>query len=453
MSQPQNPAEITNSTNSQNSDEITLQLIKEDLQKSSHAYDEGTIKFINSLELILERWEQYPKEYEFQQQLFNQCERHLQLENKYVEKEDAETANIFKSFGCYYFDKVAQDKLSSGNIPGYRLSILRSVGLLCAAKVRESDDGKKAKIDNIIAAIWSSVICQASCSNDTDDERRILFDAVKSTKSKLMKMRDKTNKVLDEVKNDPKRHSIIQLQKSNTEEFKEIIISIYQNCMSLIGSPPCEFDLMGLGSLARGEFTPYSDFESSILLETPTEETTEEEQDSWKDYFRSVSLLFGIVMLNLEETLVPALNIPALNNKLFDNDWFFDIRTPSGIAFDGLIPSSCINPLGRMEPTLKKKHLTEFIKPIDEMLKFLDDDEVLLNGYHVREVLMCSTSISNENFGKRQIFEEFQQKLCSKLQKRKQEFRDKALQLFQQSNVIHILQISHRSVFHLSYFQ
>jgi len=276
--------------------------------------------------------EQFPKEYEFQQQLFNQCTAHPYLENKFVEKEDAETLDIFKSFGCYYFNEVAKNNLSSGNMPGYRLSILRSVGLLCAAKVREGTTDEPSQISDIIADIWSSVISKANPDerlNQTVHGEQLL-DLVKSTKDRLFETRSRTKNVLDNNENDPNGLSIIKLQQFNTREFKDIVTSIYQRCVRLVGFPPCEFDLMGLGSLAREELTPYSDFESAILLGILTNETTIEEQERIKDYFRSVALLFDIVMLNFGETMIPALNIPAFNDKVNGVDWFFDIITPSG---------------------------------------------------------------------------------------------------------------------------
>ena len=373
--------------------------------------------------LRISNWRRkYPKEYEFQRKLKKQCIPHPHLKGKLVEREDAETSDIFKTFGCYYFHEVAQDKLSSGDMPGYRLSILRAVGLLCAAKVRETDDDNIADIDDIIASVWKSIRAIANPNDPAVDQcenKKFLMELLASVKGRVQNIRTQTADLESDFVNDDFVHTTMFY---TSDQFKTLFIDIYQKCMSLIGSPPCEFDLMGLGSLARREFTAYSDFESAILLENPSEETTEEELEMWKNYFRSVALLFDIVLLNIGETMIPALNIPAFNDKLNNNDWFFDIRTPTGISIDGLIPSSCINPLGRMEPTLKKSHLTEFIKPVDEMLKYLDDDEVLLNGYHVSQVLMCSTSLHNENFGNENLYKEFQKKLSARLHLKRQKF-------------------------------
>jgi len=71
-------------------------------------------------------------------------------------------------------------------------------------------------------------------------------------------------------------------------------------CISVVGEPPSRHALVGMGSLARKEATPYSDFEHMIIFE--------EVVQNWKnykdvlEYFRWLSVIFHIVIVNLGET-------------------------------------------------------------------------------------------------------------------------------------------------------
>ena len=86
-------------------------------------------------------------------------------------------------------------------------------------------------------------------------------------------------------------------------------------------------------------------------------------------------MIFHIVVLNLQETIVPSLNIASLNgNDSSLGDWFYDDVTPRGISFDGMMPHACKFPLGRQQHTKNLQFSTELIKPVSEMLEYLTSD-------------------------------------------------------------------------------
>ena len=148
-----------------------------------------------------------------------------------------------------------------------------------------------------------------------------------------------------------------------------------------MGPPPCKFAIVGMGSLAREEITPYSDFEHIILLEI------QEMYEIHLEYFRWFSVIYHVVILNLQETIIPSLNIRYLNDKSCDlGDWFFD-NYASGVSFDGMMPHACKFPLGRSQHTETKPWATELIKPVDKMLEYLGSELSLKNGYHLSDVL------------------------------------------------------------------
>ena len=53
---------------------------------------------------------------------------------------------------------------------------------------------------------------------------------------------------------------------------------------------------------------------------------------------------FHFQIINLGETILPCMDIKAL-----DNEWFYDDVTPRGVSFDALLPQASKTPLGNMQ--------------------------------------------------------------------------------------------------------
>ena len=100
-----------------------------------------------------------------------------------------------------------------------------------------------------------------------------------------------------------------ELNETIADKYKQIMADTSQFCENVMGKPPCEYAIAGMGSLAREEITPYSDFEHIILLY---------DTDNYKchlEYFRWFSVIFHVIILNLRETIIPSLNVNSLNDK------------------------------------------------------------------------------------------------------------------------------------------
>ncbi|MBS4171397.1 hypothetical protein NEOC95_002147 [Neochlamydia sp. AcF95] len=115
--------------------------------------------------------------------------------------------------------------------------------------------------------------------------------------------------------------------------------------------------MIGFGSLAREEMTPYSDLEFGILIKEDTPLN--------KKYFKNLTNLLHLLVINLGETVLPTLNIPCL--KAID---FFDSITPRGFAFDGagVEGKGCKTPFGN-------SITFELIQTPEKMAQYIGKDD------------------------------------------------------------------------------
>ena len=281
-----------------------------------------------------------------------------------------------------------------------KVSLIRCVGLLNAAILRNPSNFSQIKAD--LVDICQHVLDQAIANNRNAD----LVAKANTVKDKITKMRNIVDDFLKQIdaqitSNNIKNEDLINLQVCKAESiklinktiaitYKEIMADISKFCLDIMGTPPCEYSIVGMGSLAREEITPYSDFEHIILL------CDDENYEQHLEYFRWYSVIFHVIILNVQESIIPSLNIKSL-------DWCFDAHTTRGVSFDGMMPHACKFPLGRFEKTKNKPFVTELIKPVTEMLKYLSSEEDFKNGYHLADILTKTCFV----FGNENIFDQF----------------------------------------------
>ncbi|BBI17799.1 tetratricopeptide repeat protein [Neochlamydia sp. S13] len=178
-----------------------------------------------------------------------------------------------------------------------------------------------------------------------------------SNRSALKKFREEVEKKIQVLGPNPSSQQVKELYQGIALHIKSFFGFLVKQAIDILGPAPCEYAMIGFGSLAREEMTPYSDLEFGILIE--------KDSSSSRNYFRHLTALLHLKVINLGETILPALNIPRI--KEID---FFDSITPRGFAFDGegVEGKGCKTPLGN--------GITfELIQTTEKMSQYVAKDE------------------------------------------------------------------------------
>ncbi|XP_019636281.1 PREDICTED: uncharacterized protein LOC109478914 [Branchiostoma belcheri] len=186
--------------------------------------------------------------------------------------------------------------------------------------------------------------------------------------------------------------AIKNLFKSIAVGRQRFIYVLTDECIAKLGPPPCKYAFIGLGSQATELVTPYSDLEYSILIEEG-----KDDDDDARRYFLNLTHYLHLKVINLGETILPAMAIPSLNDFLSEDpekDWFFDSVTPRGFAFDGFMPWASKTPFGRDET--KSKPPVSLIQTPAKLAEYQHLHIALAEGYHLSDILRRVTYLAGD---------------------------------------------------------
>lgn len=116
-------------------------------------------------------------------------------------------------------------------------------------------------------------------------------------KQSLSDLRDRIQTIRSLCKNYVGRYPVQKILANLTTRFQALLSELITEIQQMLGKPPVKWACMGMGSMARYEMCPYSDVEFAFLIENETEEAME--------YFRSLSQILELRIINLGETKYP----------------------------------------------------------------------------------------------------------------------------------------------------
>ena len=312
------------------------------------------------------------------------------------------SARIFHKLGLLHLRRSANTYSIESMV-----CLIKSAVLLNAALVRtdtDSDDTKLIKQD--LNQLFQHLLRAAGAESTNAD----LLAKSEKVKRLVENMRNNVNGRLSEIpiitesksnneinrQEQEKVKAIAELQNKITADYTNIMANIAEDCEEIMGKAPCDFAVVGMGSLARKEITPYSDFEHIIVLGTNDNYQNEKNLN----YFRWFSVIFQVIIINLGETIIPSV-LNETNSNI--GKWFYDDVTTRGICFDAMLPWASKLPLGRPK-TRNKPWTTELIKTVPDMLKYLNEDEIIKNGYHLGDILTKTCHV----YGDQSVYNKFE---------------------------------------------
>lgn len=170
------------------------------------------------------------------------------------------------------------------------------------------------------------------------------------------------------------------------EGMREFLAQLYQKAEEVIGTAPCKYAIIGLGSMALKQMTPYSDLEFAILIEDQKDKL---KNQTHKDYFKNISQLVHFYVINLGETVMPM--------SKYKCDLSYLVKR--GVNFD----------LGGKTPLGRNDKPYELICTVDEMLEYMYNKDK--KSEHIDKNLPYILQKTCFVHGSRDLFDEYDGKV------------------------------------------
>lgn len=216
----------------------------------------------------------------------------------------------------------------------------------------------KEKSYDLLTKSYNNLVklCSVSGNPNVLDINEKSIDDI-SRKDLLTPIRDSSSSRIEEIINLRQAKKDEEYVKETEKYFSDVaksmqdyLAALFKEAEELIGKAPCEYTVMGLGSMALQQITAYSDLEFAILTEN--EEYKSELDPKIQNYFKNISYLACFKNICLGETNIP--------NSYYDIDLSKYIRQAVNFDLGGKTA------LGRIDDS--KPY--ELIQTVEEMLKY-----------------------------------------------------------------------------------
>ena len=211
------------------------------------------------------------------------------------------SALILRQLGKIYF---LQGKRDSDPI-----CLIQNAALHNAAIVRSANNQHEIQQD--LEHLCKFILSKARANNQEADLIKqtnivkVRFDLLHEYVKQQLKLIPQIPELTAESETNKMEQEKIRLVRTLlhyiTQTYIKIMADLASYCHDVMGNAPCNFGIIGMGSIARKEITAYSDFEHVIGLENKTSgKYTRQELN----YFRWFSVIFQNVLLNLKQTIL-----------------------------------------------------------------------------------------------------------------------------------------------------
>ena len=168
------------------------------------------------------------------------------------------------------------------------------------------------------------------------------------------------------------------------KKIRAFVVKLYREAEQVLGPAPCKYAVMGLGSMALQQMTPYSDLEFAILMEKPSCEVAD---GKYRAYLRKLTHLVHFRVINIGETVIPISKYGVSLDHLCSVGFNFDLggKTPLGRPDK---PYSLIQPVDVMLAYLRttgKQIEDKFLPFILETTCYVHGNKALYKEYEEKK--------------------------------------------------------------------
>ena len=246
-----------------------------------------------------------------------------------TEKDTNESAIIFHKLGLVYRKRTFVDTSNQ------KRCLIKSAVLFNAALVRKPSNVQIIQDD--LNELCSHVWCLAGVTKENvklteqpeflSNLSRHINSLRNHVETKVYCLRKRMHESSGDSASKRNLTEIFEkLQDHIYNKYCKLMENVTKYCISLKARVPCKFALIGMGSLAKKEITPYSDFEHALVLQEGIQ--NEDNYQEILQYFRWSSAIFHISLINLGETIIPSDCLPFISNPFKKSFvWFFDAKT------------------------------------------------------------------------------------------------------------------------------